>query len=153
MAIEIYQEILEAKKNAGVITNRDYLKMKSIPIVNGNEESSIRDLQTKPIQMSNKADTDQAFVYDEGHLTLCLKYGLPLIIDEANRTPPNFLSSLKKYWAFKAGDLYRDPITGESFEVTGPLQVLMTANEGAKYAAHTNKFQDQIEREVQREYI
>jgi hypothetical protein len=117
MAIEIYQEILQAKKKAGGISEEDYKKLAAIPIVNGNEESSIRDLQTRPTQMSNKTDTDQAFIYDEGHLTLCLKYGLPLIIDEANRTPPNFLSSLKKYWAFKAGDLYRDPTTGDTFPI------------------------------------
>ncbi|MDR0859655.1 MAG: hypothetical protein LBO09_01365 [Candidatus Peribacteria bacterium] len=58
MAIEIYQEILEAKKQAGVITNGDYLKMKAIPIVNGNEESSIRDLQTKPVQMLGETETE-----------------------------------------------------------------------------------------------
>ena len=117
MAIEIYEEILQAKVDEGLISEADYTKLAAIPIINGNEESSPRDLQTKPTQMSNKADTDKAFMYEEGHLVLCLKYGLPLIIDEANRTPPNFLSSFKKYWAMKAGDVYRDPITGESFKV------------------------------------
>ncbi|MDR0283179.1 MAG: hypothetical protein LBI53_08090 [Candidatus Peribacteria bacterium] len=53
----------------------------------------------------------------------------------------------------KAGDRYRDPVTGEIIEVQCPLQVIMTANEGSKYTIHTNVLQDQIEREIQREYI
>ncbi|MDR0369452.1 MAG: hypothetical protein LBH96_02740 [Candidatus Peribacteria bacterium] len=154
MAINIDKEILKAKKEAGQISNEDYHKLMTIPIINGNEESSIRDLQSKPVQMlGESAAVEEKFVYDEGLLSLCLKYGIPLIVDESNRTPPNFLSSLKKYWAMSGGDWYRDPITNTSFMLSGPLQVIMTANEGSKYSAHTNKMQDQIEREVQREYI
>ena len=153
MAREIYKEILQSKKDAGLIPDEDFHKLRATPTINGHEESSPRHLESRPTQMSNKSDTDKAFIYTKGHINLCLKYWLPLIIDEANRTPPNFLSSLKSYWAYSARDRFEDSITGESFQVAGPLQVIMTANEWSKYSAHTNTFQDQIEREVQREYI
>ena len=50
-------------------------------------------------------------------------------------------------------EVFKDPITWEFFEVKWPLQVILTANEWDKYIAHTQKFQDQIEREISREYI
>ncbi|MDR0283180.1 MAG: hypothetical protein LBI53_08095 [Candidatus Peribacteria bacterium] len=50
---------------SGKILKGDYDKLVAIPIVNGNEESSPRDLQTKPTQMSNRVDSDKAFVYEE----------------------------------------------------------------------------------------
>lgn len=153
MAKDLYLNILQEKLNAWKITNEEYEMLKPIPIINWNEETSFRELKSKPVQMSNKTDTDKAFTYEMWLLTKCLKYNLPLIIDEANRTPANFLSSLKTYRGSAKWQYYKDEITWESFELQWPLQVILTANEWAKYAAHTQKFQDQIKREITREYI
>ncbi|MBP7884665.1 AAA family ATPase [Patescibacteria group bacterium] len=101
IAQEIYQEILEAKHTSGQINDDEYAGLRSTRIYNGNEESTKRDLDSRPTQLSNKADSEQAFTYEEGDITTCLRHGLPLIIDEANRTPPNFLSALKKYFALR----------------------------------------------------
>ncbi len=153
MAKNLYLMILDEKFKNNQITVEEYEQLKAIPIVNGNEETTVRELNSRPVQMSNRADEKEAFKYETGLVIKCLKYGLPLIIDEANRTPVNFLSSLKSYWSMIKGELFKDPITWEYFEVKGPLQVILTANEWDKYAAHTQKFQDQIEREISREYI
>jgi len=153
IAQEIYQEILEAKYKSWQIIDVDYTKLKSTRIYNGNEESTKRDLDSRPTQLSNKSDSDQAFIYEEWDITTCLRHGLPLIIDEANRTPANFLSALKKYFALNPWESYRDPVTGEMFVVSAPLQVIFTANEWSKYAKDVSKFQDQIKREVERIYV
>ena len=153
LAIDIYKEILEEKKKNGEIDDAAYQKLSQLWVVNGNEDTSIRDIKSRPIQMSNKEWEENVFTYDEWLLTLCLKYGMPLIIDEANRTSPNFLSSLKKFWALKPWQEYKDEVTWETFKIKAPLQVILTSNEGQKYGKHTTEFQDQIERELERVYV
>ena len=153
MAKNLYLMILKEKLKSNQITDEEYEQLKAIPIVNGNEETTVRELNSRPVQMSNRTDEKEAFKYEIGLVIKCLKYGLPLIIDEANRTPVNFLSALKSYWSMTKWEVFKDPITWEYFEVKWPLQVILTANEWDKYIAHTQKFQDQIEREISREYI
>ena len=153
MAKNLYLMILKEKLKSNQISDEEYEQLKAIPIVNGNEETTVRELNSRPVQMSNRTDEKEAFKYEIWLVIKCLKYGLPLIIDEANRTPVNFLSALKSYWSMTKGEVFKDPITWEYFEVKGPLQVILTANEWDKYIAHTQKFQDQIEREISREYI
>lgn len=153
LAIDIYKEILEEKRKSGEIDEKVYQKLSQLCIVNWNEDSSIRDIKSRPVQMSNKEWEENVFTYDEWFLTLCLKYGMPLIIDEANRTAPNFLSSLKKFWALKAWQEYKDEVTWEIFKIKAPLQVILTGNEWQKYGKHTTEFQDQIERELERVYV
>ena len=48
--------MLDAKFQAGTISQEDYETMKANPIVNGNEESTLRDINSKPLQLSNKAE-------------------------------------------------------------------------------------------------
>ena len=91
---------MEEKRKNWELDDEAYKKLSQLCVVNGNEDTSIRELRSRPIQMSNKEWEENVFTYDEWLLTLCLKYGMPLIIDEANRTAPNFLSSLKKIWIF-----------------------------------------------------
>ena len=153
LAIDIYKEILEEKRKNWELDDEAYKKLSQLCVVNGNEDTSIRELRSRPIQMSNKEWEENVFTYDEWLLTLCLKYGMPLIIDEANRTAPNFLSSLKKFWALKAWQDYKDEITWETFKIKAPLQVILTSNEWQKYGKHTTEFQDQIERELERVYV
>ena len=153
LAIDIYKEILEEKKRNGEIDDAAYQKLSQLCMVNGNEDTSIRDIKSRPIQMSNKQWEEKVFTYDEWLLTLCLKYWMPLIIDEANRTSPNFLSSLKKFRALKPWQEYKDEVTWETFKIKAPLQVILTSNEWQKYGKHTTEFQDQIERELERVYV
>jgi hypothetical protein len=99
MAKNLYLMILKEKLKSNQITDEEYEQLKAIPIVNGNEETTVRELNSRPVQMSNRTDEKEAFKYEIGLVIKCLKYGLPLIIDEANRTPVNFLSALKSYWS------------------------------------------------------
>ena len=153
MARKTYREMLDAKFQAGTISQEDYETMKANPIVNGNEESTLRDINSKPLQLSNKAEDWKSIQYGTWILTRCMKNGLPLIIDEANRVPSNFLSGLKCYLSMENWDTYEDTITQERLEVQWPLQQIMTANEWSRYSQDVNRFQDQITREFKRIYI
>jgi len=145
------QEIIKSKLKQKLITQEEYQELLALPMVNWNEETTIRDIQSKPVQANFSQDRKKAFEYLTWDLTKSLKYGIPMIIDEANRTPANFLSSLKKYFSLRAWEIYEDPMTGEKFPVRWPLQVIFTANEWSKYESDVNTFQDQIEREVDRQ--
>gem|GEM_PF-5416733 len=118
LAKRVVKEILSAKLASKQISQIEYDDLIALQMVNGNEETTERSIQSKPTQMSNKMDTDKAFTYTIGHLTKCLRYNIPLIIDEANRTSPNFLSTLKTFLALKSGEKYTDSVTGEQIIVS-----------------------------------
>ncbi len=116
------------------------------PFINGNAETTVRQFESVVSQV--KTWNGHLLEYLPGPLTQCMKYGLPLIIDEANRLSPDVLSALKGELAKRAGTSFTDKKTGESF-IIQKFSIILTANEDHHHDT-TKKFQDQIEREFHR---
>ncbi len=116
------------------------------PFINGNAETTVRQFESVVSQV--KTWNGHLLEYLPGPLTQCMKYGLPLIIDEANRLSPDVLSALKGELAKRAGTSFTDKKTGESF-IIQKFSIILTANEDHHHDT-TKKFQDQIEREFRR---
>jgi hypothetical protein len=64
MAKNLYLMILKEKLKSNQISDEEYEQLKAIPIVNGNEETTVRELNSRPVQMSNRTDEKEAFKYE-----------------------------------------------------------------------------------------